>query len=92
MYNTDVYVNGAYLVAKEDMTVRAAAKQVGVSKSALHLFLTKFLKDENFILADEVKEKLAQHLATRHLRGGEATKARYQGVNRKTIKEACNGR
>lgn len=82
MYKSDVYVNGAYLVAKEDMTVRAAAKQVGVSKSALHLFLTKFLKDENFILADEVKEKLAQHLATRHIKGGEATKKKYRQINR----------
>lgn len=81
MYKSDVYVNGAYLVAKEDMTVRAAAKQVGVSKSALHLFLTKFLKDENFILADEVKEKLAQHLATRHIKGGEATKKKYRQIN-----------
>lgn len=77
MYNTDVFMNGAYLVAKEDMTVRAAAKQVGVSKSALHLYLTKHLKDENFVLADEVKEKLAQHLATRHIKGGEATKTKY---------------
>lgn len=77
MYNTEVYVNGAYLVAKEDMTVRAAAQQVGVSKSALHVFLTKFLKDENFVLADEVKEKLAQHLATRHIKGGEATRKKY---------------
>lgn len=81
MYKSDVYVNGAYLVAKEDMTVRAAAKQVGVSKSALHLFLTKFLKDENFILADEVKEKLAQHLATRHIKGEEATKEKYRQIN-----------
>lgn len=81
MYNTELYVNGAYLVAKENMTIRAAARQIGVSKSALHIYLTKFLKDENYILADEVKETLAQHLATRHLRGGEATKAKYRAMS-----------
>lgn len=59
-------------------TVRVIAKEFGVSKSTVHKDLTERLPEINPELANEVKEILDHHKAIRHLRGGEATKQKYQ--------------
>ncbi|GEN44257.1 sporulation transcriptional regulator SpoIIID [Alkalibacillus haloalkaliphilus] len=59
-------------------TVRAIAKEFGVSKSTVHKDLTERLPDINPALAKEVKEVLDYHKSIRHLRGGEATKKKYR--------------
>jgi len=50
----------------------------GYSKSTVHKDLTERLFLVNETLANEVKEILAYHKSIRHLRGGEATRKKWQ--------------
>ena len=59
-------------------TVRYAAKIFGVSKSSVHKDVTERLPKLNTRLAAEVKKVLELNKAERHLRGGEATRKKYQ--------------
>ncbi len=59
-------------------TVRQAARKFGVSKSTVHKDVTERLYDMNRSLAREVKRILETNKAERHLRGGEATRKKYQ--------------
>ncbi|ENH96564.1 stage III sporulation protein D [Gracilibacillus halophilus YIM-C55.5] len=68
---------GRYLVETKK-TVRVIAKEFGVSKSTVHKDLTERLPDIHPELANEVKQILHHHKSIRHIRGGEATKQKYQ--------------
>jgi putative DeoR family transcriptional regulator (stage III sporulation protein D) len=59
-------------------TVRACAAHFGISKSTVHKDLISKLKYINPKLYSEVKIILDKNKAERHLRGGEATKRKYQ--------------
>ena len=59
-------------------TIRAAAKHFGVSKSTVHKDLTERLEQVNRPLWMQVKKILAQNKAERHIRGGNATRAKYE--------------
>src|SRR3954452_6555932 len=72
---------GKYIVETRK-TVRVIAKEFGVSKSTVHKDLTERLPEINPELANEVKEILDYHKSIRHLRGGEATKMKYQKEER----------
>lgn len=61
-------------------TVRAAAKQFGVSKSTVHKDLSERLPQYNRALYLQVKEILEENKAQRHIRGGMATRRKYKGV------------
>ena len=65
-----------YIIDKK-ATVRAAAKQFGISKSTVHKDVTDRLYYINRGLYEEVKPILAENKACRHLRGGMATKEKY---------------
>jgi putative DeoR family transcriptional regulator (stage III sporulation protein D) len=65
-------------VVETGATVRAAAVYFGVSKSTVHKDLTFKLKYINPALYNSVKEILEINKCQRHLRGGEATKRKYQ--------------
>ena len=65
-----------YLLAN-NTTVRAAAKQFGVSKSTVHKDLTERLTELNPTLAKDVKHVLDNNKAERHIRGGQATRKKY---------------
>ncbi|MBU5594354.1 sporulation transcriptional regulator SpoIIID [Amphibacillus sp. MSJ-3] len=69
---------GQYIIDTRK-TVRTIAKEFGVSKSTVHKDLTDRLPELNPALAKEVKEILEYHKSIRHLRGGEATKRKYEG-------------
>jgi putative DeoR family transcriptional regulator (stage III sporulation protein D) len=68
---------GNYIV-ENNSTVRAAAKKFGVSKSTVHKDVTQRLKQLNSNLAKEVRKVLEINKATRHIRGGIATKNKYK--------------
>ena len=68
----------AVCIVETRQTVRSIAKLFGVSKSTVHKDLTERLPDISEQLAEQVKEILEYHKAIRHLRGGEATKLKYQ--------------
>ncbi|MCL6454627.1 MAG: sporulation transcriptional regulator SpoIIID [Alicyclobacillus sp.] len=67
---------GEYIVETRN-TVRTIANEFGVSKSTVHKDLTERLPEINPELANRVKEILEYHKSIRHLRGGEATKLKY---------------
>ena len=58
-------------------TVRAAAKQFGISKSTVHKDLTERLPWINKGLHQQVQEILAVNKQERHIRGGMATRQKY---------------
>ena len=59
-------------------TVRAAAKKFKISKSTVHKDITERLKEINPALASEVKAVIDNNKAERHIRGGLATKHKYE--------------
>lgn len=67
---------GEYIVENK-ATVRAAAKQFGVSKSTVHMDVSKRLERVNPQLFLEVRQVLDVNKAQRHIRGGIATREKY---------------
>ncbi|HEX3029971.1 MAG TPA: sporulation transcriptional regulator SpoIIID [Clostridia bacterium] len=66
-----------YIIEKKT-TVRAAAKKFGISKSTVHKDVTERLVQIKPSLANVVRDVLEENKAERHIRGGQATKAKYQ--------------
>ena len=64
-------------------TVRQAASVFGISKSTVHIDVTKRLHDIDKILYDEVKAVLEENKAQRHMRGGTATREKYSKMKEK---------
>ena len=68
---------GEYILENKS-TVRKAAKQFGISKSTVHKDVSQRLRHVNPALYQEVKTILEINKAQRHIRGGLATKLKYQ--------------
>ncbi|MBQ7871130.1 MAG: sporulation transcriptional regulator SpoIIID [Oscillospiraceae bacterium] len=68
----------AVYIIENRSTVRAAAKEFGVSKSTVHKDLSERLPYCNKALYRQVKDVLEQNKAERHIRGGLATRRKYQ--------------
>ena len=73
----------AVYIIENKATVRAAAKRFGISKSTVHKDLTDRLKYINGNLYEQVKAVMEQNKAERHIRGGMATKEKYQKLHQK---------
>ena len=58
-------------------TVRQAGIVFGISKSTVHIDVTKRLYEVDRNLYDEVSKVLQENKAERHIRGGNATKQKY---------------
>lgn len=61
-------------------TVRQAAKRFQLSKSSVHKDVHERLKYVHPGLFEEVQQVMNFHHQVRHLRGGEATKARWKRI------------
>lgn len=72
---------GRYIV-ENNTTVRVAAKKFGISKSTVHKDVTCKLKTIDPKLCREVKAVLAKNKMERHIRGGLATKHKYEQLNK----------
>ena len=59
-------------------TVRAAARHFGISKSTVHKDLSTRLKQYNNALYLQVRQVLDLNKQERHIRGGMATKRKYE--------------
>ena len=66
-----------YIIDSKD-TVRGTAKKYGVSKSTVHKDVSERLLKINPALAHEVRIILDENKAERHIRGGMATKLKYE--------------
>lgn len=69
----------AEYITENRVTVRAAAKKFGVSKSTVHKDITERLEGVNPGLYKEVRDLLDLNKAERHIRGGIATRKKYKG-------------
>jgi len=59
-------------------TVRSAAAQFGISKSTVHKDLCDILPRASPTLFSQVRQLLEQNKAQRHIRGGLATRRKYE--------------
>ena len=67
---------GEYIVNTKS-TVRQTAEVYGISKSTVHIDVTKRLSAIAPLLAESVNKVLQENKAQRHIRGGNATKEKY---------------
>ena len=72
----------AKYILEKNTTVRQTAKTFGVSKSTIHKDVTERLEEINPSLALEVKRILEKNKSERHIRGGMATKLKYEKQKR----------
>lgn len=68
----------AVYIIETGATVRAAAKHFGISKSTVHKDLSQRLPHYNKRLYKQVRCVLDVNKAQRHIRGGIATRQKYQ--------------
>ena len=68
----------ARYVIENGATVRETALAFGISKSTVHKDITERLSRVNFSLFETVHKILEKNKSERHIRGGEATKRKYQ--------------
>ena len=78
-------INLAHYIIDSKDTVRGAAKKFGVSKSTVHKDVSERLLHINKALAIAVREVLNENKAERHIRGGMATKLKYEREHNKKI-------
>ncbi|MBE6595345.1 MAG: stage III sporulation protein D [Ruminococcaceae bacterium] len=69
-----------YYITRNKATVRETAAYFGISKSTVHKDVTVELAKQNCGLYSEVNEILQQNKKERHLRGGEATRKKYEAA------------
>ena len=70
----------AQFIIQRQSTVRAAAKEFGISKSTVHKDVKERLKKIDPDLHAQVMGILRYNKSVRHLRGGEATRRKYQSL------------
>lgn len=70
----------ATYIIETKSTVRQTASKFNVSKSTVHKDISERLQKVNPSLASEAKKVLEINKAQRHIRGGLATKMKYQKI------------
>lgn len=73
-------IKEAEYIAQTGATVRKTAKIFHFSKSTVHKDVSERLKELNGELYKKVKKVLLLNLSERHIRGGMATKRKYQKI------------
>lgn len=68
----------AWYIIENEATVRSTAESFNCSKSKVFDYVTGILFETNSLLALEVRKVLEKNKKERHLRGGMATKRRYE--------------
>ena len=68
----------ARYIVENNATVRQTAKAMGISKSTVHKDVTERLINTQPILAREARKVLDKNKSERHIRGGMATKDKYE--------------
>ena len=68
----------ANYMIEHNATVRQAAKNFGISKSTVHKDVTERLVQVNPTLAAQARKVIDVNKSERHIRGGLATKEKYE--------------
>ena len=69
-------------------TFRKAERETGYSKSSIHSAVQCFIKYGGFDRIDDLKTLVSKNKSERHVRGGAATKRKYD-IIRTVLKEPC---
>lgn len=70
-------------IIENNATVRQTAKKFNISKSTVHKDVSERLKEINESLHNQVKLVLEQNKSERHIRGGLATKSKYERLRKR---------
>ena len=71
-------VKEARFMLQNSCSIRECAKAFNVSKSTVHLDVSKRLKHLNFLLYKNVKILLKNNFKTKHIKGGLKTKLKHK--------------
>ena len=80
----------AQYIIEQDATVRQAAKKFVISKSTVHKDVTQRLQQMNPQLWDQVKKVLEHNKQERHIRGGLATKEKYEILRQNKMQKSVD--
>ena len=72
----------ANFIISNKATIRKTAKEFNLSKSTIHKDMSERLIKINPFLYKSVKEIMNNNLKTRHIKGGEVTKLKYQSLRK----------
>lgn len=78
-----VLLLSAYLLETKD-TIRGAAEKYGISKSTVHIDVSKRLEKIDKKMYQKIKKILENNFSEKHIRGGDATRKKY--LNKKNAK------
>ena len=81
---------GRYII-ENNATVRQTAKVFHISKSTVHKDVTKRLQQVNAALQEEVRHVLEQNKQERHIRGGMATREKYEKLKHDNARDFEHG-
>ena len=70
-------------IIENNATVRQTAKKFNISKSTVHKDVSERLRAINERLYESAKLVLEQNKSERHIRGGLATKTKYERLRKK---------
>lgn len=73
-------IESAHYLIENQATVRQTARCMGVSKSTTHKDLIERLPKINYQLYEDVVKVLETNYEIRHIRGGLATKRKYENL------------
>ena len=76
-YIEERVIRCAEYIIQTGCTVRACSARFAISKSTVHKDVAERLRFIDEDLFEQVREVLSLNLSERHIRGGEATKAKY---------------
>ncbi len=71
-----VLLLSSYILDSKD-TIRSTADKYGVSKSTVHIDVSKRLKKIDKKMYEKIKKILENNFNEKHIRGGNATKEKY---------------
>lgn len=75
-------INEAHYIIENNATIRQTATKFGISKSAVHKDVSYKLQYINQSLYLTCKRVIDQNLKERHIRGGLATKRKFERLNK----------
>ena len=82
-YIRERVIKCAEYIVETGCTVRACSAHFSISKSTVHKDVSERLKYVDYGLYEKVREILDVNLSERHIRGGNATKEKYEAKNKR---------
>ena len=75
-------VKAAKYIVEHKCTIRAAERALGIPRTVIHYDLCRVLPAVDLSLYDKVRDILEWNKSERHIRGGAATKEKYENAHK----------